>query len=90
MSTAVLEEVFKMKHEEATAKLQALTPRQKEVAKLIAMGHSSESILEIMGISIKTLAIHRTQVKEKLQTTTGGIGRIWFLGQLGNQLGKRK
>jgi two-component system response regulator FixJ len=83
MSTAVLEEVFQMKPEEASAKLQALTPRQKEVAQLMALGHAHDKIAAIMGISKKTLDIHRLQVKEKLQVTLAGIGRVWFLSQLG-------
>jgi two-component system response regulator FixJ len=83
MSTAVLEELFGMKPQEAKAKLQALTPRQKEVAQLMALGHSNQSIAEMMAISHKTLSIHRDQVKEKLQVTVAGIGRIWFLSQLG-------
>lgn len=44
----------------------ALTPRELEVVKLIAEGHTSEEIAEILVISKKTVDRHRANMLEKL------------------------
>ncbi len=43
-----------------------LTPREVEVAKLVAEGHTSEEIAEILVISRKTVDRHRANILEKL------------------------
>lgn len=43
-----------------------LTPRETEVVKLIAEGHSSQEIAAILCISLKTVDRHRTNLLEKL------------------------
>ena len=43
-----------------------LTPRESEVVKLIAEGHSSQEIADILSISLKTVDRHRTNLLEKL------------------------
>jgi DNA-binding NarL/FixJ family response regulator len=43
-----------------------LTPREQEVIKLIAEGHTSEEIAEILVISKKTVERHRANILEKL------------------------
>lgn len=43
-----------------------LTARETEVVKLIAEGHTSSQIAEILTISVKTVDRHRTNVLEKL------------------------
>jgi DNA-binding NarL/FixJ family response regulator len=43
-----------------------LTPRETEVVKLIAEGHSSQEIADILSISLKTVDRHRTNLLEKL------------------------
>jgi len=43
-----------------------LTPREREVLKLVAEGHSSREIAEALFISIKTVERHRTNLLEKL------------------------
>lgn len=43
-----------------------LTPRETEVVKLVAEGHSSKEIAEILTISQKTVERHRANVLEKL------------------------
>ena len=43
-----------------------LTPREEEVVKLIAEGHSSKDIADQLTISIKTVERHRANILEKL------------------------
>lgn len=44
-----------------------LTPREDEVLKLIAEGHSSKSIAETLVISLKTVEHHRANILQKLE-----------------------
>ncbi|PZT70777.1 DNA-binding response regulator [Streptomyces sp. SW4] len=43
-----------------------LTPREEEVLKLVAEGHSSKEIAEILFISVKTVQRHRANLLHKL------------------------
>ncbi|WP_320778512.1 response regulator transcription factor [Streptomyces sp. CRN 30] len=43
-----------------------LTPREEEVLKLVAEGHSSKEIAEILFISVKTVQRHRANLLQKL------------------------
>ena len=44
-----------------------LTPREDEVLKLIAEGHSSKSIADTLVISVKTVEHHRANILQKLE-----------------------
>lgn len=44
-----------------------LTPREDEVVKLIAEGHSSKEIGTFLVISIKTVERHRANILQKLE-----------------------
>ncbi len=44
-----------------------LTPRETEVVKLIAEGHSSSEIADLLFISVKTVERHRANVLDKLR-----------------------
>jgi DNA-binding NarL/FixJ family response regulator len=44
-----------------------LTPRQREVLKMIAKGYSTKDIARILEISAKTVETHRAQLMERLQ-----------------------
>lgn len=46
-----------------------LTPREREVAELMALGKSNNQIAETMGISVKTLDIHRSKIKVKMNAS---------------------
>jgi len=70
--------IFGMDPAKAQALINGLTPREKQVAELIAMGLAQKDIAKKLGISTKTLDIFRGNVREKLGATTHGIGRIWF------------
>ncbi len=43
-----------------------LTPREEEIVKLIAEGHSSQEIADILVISVKTVDRHRANILQKL------------------------
>jgi DNA-binding NarL/FixJ family response regulator len=43
-----------------------LTPREEEIVKLIAEGHSSKQIAETLVISVKTVERHRANILQKL------------------------
>jgi DNA-binding NarL/FixJ family response regulator len=43
-----------------------LTPREDEVVKLIAEGHSSQQIAQSLTISLKTVERHRENILQKL------------------------
>ncbi|GAA5022106.1 response regulator transcription factor [Streptomyces siamensis] len=46
---------------------QILTPREEEVLKLVAEGHSSKEIAELLFISVKTVQRHRANLLHKLR-----------------------
>jgi DNA-binding CsgD family transcriptional regulator len=48
------------------AGLEALTPREIEVLRLIAEGHSTKEVAHTLGMSFKTAACHRYRVMDKL------------------------
>ena len=43
-----------------------LTPRQREVVQLIAEGKTTKEIARVLGISVKTVETHRTQLMARL------------------------
>jgi two-component system, LuxR family, response regulator FixJ len=56
--------------EEAIALLAALSPREREVARLVAQGQPNKLIAAALGISEKTVHIHRQHVMEKAQVSS--------------------
>ena len=53
------------RREEASHALAVLSPREREVARLVAQGHPNKQIAATLGISEKTVHIHRHHVMEK-------------------------
>ncbi len=49
-----------------------LTPREREVLQLIAEGHTSKKIAEVLGLSVKTVQAHRTSLMQKLNVHDRG------------------
>lgn len=43
-----------------------LSPRQREVLQLIALGHSTKDIAQRLGLSVKTVETHRTRLMQQL------------------------
>ena len=46
--------------------VERLTPRQTEIVQLVAEGHRNAEIASILGMSIKTVETHRTQLMARL------------------------
>lgn len=63
-AAATLIEVYLRQAEEKP--YDRLTPREREVLKLIAEGHTSREIADMLFISLKTVVGHRTKIMEKL------------------------
>jgi len=51
---------------ERNEELELLTPRELEVLKLIAEGHTSKEIATVLGLSVKTVESHRAHILGKL------------------------
>lgn len=47
-------------------RFERLTPRQREVLQLIAEGHTTKKIAQLLSLSVKTVETHRTQLMEQL------------------------
>jgi DNA-binding NarL/FixJ family response regulator len=47
--------------------IELLTPREVEVLALIASGKSGREVAELLGISFKTVFVHRQKIYAKLQ-----------------------
>jgi DNA-binding NarL/FixJ family response regulator len=45
----------------------ALTPREREIVKLVAEGKSSKEAASMLGLSVKTIEAHRTNIMKKLR-----------------------
>ncbi len=43
-----------------------LTPRQRETLQLVAEGRSTKEIAQLLGLSVKTVEAHRSQIMERL------------------------
>ncbi len=52
--------------EEKLARLNALTSREREVVNLLIVGRTNKEIAETLGLSFRTVEIHRAHVMEKL------------------------
>ena len=48
------------------AELERLTPRQREVLRLIAEGGTTKAIARLLGVSVKTVETHRAQLMDRL------------------------
>ena len=47
--------------------LESLTPRQREILRLVAEGQSTKQIALSLNISVKTVETHRAQLMDRLE-----------------------
>lgn len=78
-------DIFGLEPETAKTTVDTLTPREREVAEMLAFGKSNTVIAQNLGISRKTLDIHRSHIRQKLNTTAHGIGRVWFAAKFAGE-----
>ncbi|MDH5392849.1 MAG: response regulator FixJ [Gammaproteobacteria bacterium] len=53
--------------DEINQRIDSLTPREKEVMALVVGGHSNKSIAKELGVSIKTVEVHRGNLMSKMK-----------------------
>jgi RNA polymerase sigma factor (sigma-70 family) len=58
----------KAEHESVHERLESLTPRESEVLELVAEGTLSKRIASRLGISPKTVEVHRSNIMRKMKT----------------------
>lgn len=76
--------------EEARVRLQALTPREREVLDGLARGHPNKTIAYDLDISPRTVEIHRANLMSKLEVASlSDALRIAFSAGLGEPGGDR-
>jgi DNA-binding NarL/FixJ family response regulator len=57
----------RLEGEQAEAEHPALTPREREVLRLMAIGHSNKEIGAMLSISVKTVEVHKANAMRKLR-----------------------
>jgi FixJ family two-component response regulator len=55
-------------HERIRSRLDTLTPREREVLELMTKGKQNKAIAQDLGVSPRTVEIHRARVMEKMNT----------------------
>jgi len=60
-----------------------LTPRELEIAKLIASGQSSKQIAELLGSSFDTIQTHRKNIRKKLGIRGKSVSLYAYLNSQG-------
>jgi DNA-binding NarL/FixJ family response regulator len=84
---AFLEAQFGLKLDDVAHRVAHLTPREMEVFHELNAGEKAVAITEKLGITDRTLAIHRDKVRRKLEITTlAGLGRVYWMFKLGEGL----
>ena len=56
-----------------------LTPRERQVATLLALGQTNQQVASSLGISVRTVEVHRARAMEKLQARTRADVVTWAL-----------
>lgn len=64
--TALIRSYVEMARDKETLPAKAVTPREEEILKLVAEGHSSKEIADMLVISVKTVERHRANLLQKL------------------------
>ena len=52
---------------EEPADLDLLTPRQRDILRLVSIGHTNREIANMLQISVRTVEVHRARVFDKME-----------------------
>jgi two-component system CheB/CheR fusion protein len=64
-------------HDDAARQLAGLTPRQRDILALVLAGHASKAIAATLGISRRTVEVHRAAIMRKTGAASlGALARI--------------
>jgi len=93
---AAIDAAFALERERASSvehrkdlakKLQRLTPREQEVLRHAAQGLHAKEIAKLLGISARTVEVHKTRIMEKLEVRNiGELVRFALIGESGGRL----
>jgi DNA-binding NarL/FixJ family response regulator len=90
LSIASLEKLIGISSEHAVERLSELTPRETEIIDLLTSGTKPRKIAEGLGISPKTLDIHRANIKRKLGVRTDiDVAKFVIVKRICKAIGKR-
>lgn len=62
--------VERQHQQEFSRRLATLTPREREVLDLVVAGRHNREIAELLGISVRTVEVHKARMMSKLEVTT--------------------
>ncbi|MBI4578250.1 MAG: hypothetical protein HY718_01015 [Planctomycetes bacterium] len=68
-----------MERQSVLCRINLLTPREREVMEWVVGGKLNKQVADKLGISIKTVKIHRARVMEKMQA--GSLAQLVLLAQ---------
>jgi DNA-binding NarL/FixJ family response regulator len=71
MSAKILETFSGRRHEAPGSPVGRLTDREFEVFQLIGQGRGTRQIAEALRLSVKTVEVHRANIRKKLEISTG-------------------
>jgi len=60
----------RLKQSSKQARMDLLTPKEREIVDLVVQGHSSREIATTLDISVRTVENHRARIMDKLHTTS--------------------
>jgi two-component system response regulator NreC len=72
ITRVLIEDLLRQDGTQPASASDGLTPREREVLQLIAEGHTSKKIAEVLGLSVKTVQAHRTSLMQKLNVHDRG------------------
>jgi two-component system response regulator NreC len=67
--------VSRLPEELADSAIGGLTPKETEVLRLLALGHTNAAIAHLLGLSLRTIETHRAHIHQKLDRRAFDIGR---------------
>jgi DNA-binding NarL/FixJ family response regulator len=70
--------------------LEVLTPRQRDILRLVSVGHTNREIASVLQISVRTVEVHRFNLMRRLNVRNVAqlLRRALQLGLLSKSFGK--